>query len=57
MGGYHIVGQGKDHVCANRQYAGIDDEAERFVGYLRGLSKREALLQAGILSQGFWLNL
>jgi hypothetical protein len=52
----HLWGHGKDHVCANRQYAGIDDQAERFVGYLRGLSKREALLQAGILSEDFWLN-
>jgi len=52
----HLWGHGKDHVCANRQYAGIDEEAERFVRYLRGLSNAEALRQAGILSEDFWLR-
>jgi transposase len=50
-----LWGHGKDHVCANRQYAGIDEEADRFVSYLQGLSNREALRQAGILSEDFWL--
>jgi hypothetical protein len=53
----HLWGHGKDHVCANRQYSGIDDEADRFVDYLQGLSNREALRQAGILSGDFWLDL
>jgi hypothetical protein len=53
----HLWGHGKDHVCANRQYAGIDEETDRFVDYLQGLSNREALRQAGILSEDFWLNL
>lgn len=53
----HLRGHGKDHVCADRQYAGIDEEANRFVSYLQGLSNREALRQAGILSEDFWLAL
>jgi hypothetical protein len=53
----HLWGHGKDHVCANRQYPGIDEEAERFIGFLGGLSNREALRQAGILSEDFRLKL
>jgi hypothetical protein len=52
----HLWGHGKDHVCANRQYTGIDEEADRFVGFLGGLANREALQQAGILSEDFWLK-
>jgi DDE superfamily endonuclease len=51
----HLWGHGKDHVCANRQYPGIDEEVDRFIRYLQGLSNREALRQAGILSEDFWL--
>jgi hypothetical protein len=53
----HLWGHGKDHVCADRQYAGIDEEAERYVAYLQGLSDHEALRQAGVLSTRFWLKL
>jgi DDE superfamily endonuclease len=52
----HLWGHGKDHVCANRQYASIEQQAGRFVGFLRGLSNTEALRQAGILSEDFWLR-
>jgi hypothetical protein len=52
----HLWGHGKDHVCANRQYNNIDEEAERFVQYLQELSNQEALRQAGILSENFWLR-
>jgi hypothetical protein len=52
----HLWGHGKDHVCANRQYAGIDEEVDRFIGFLGGLSNREALQQAGVLSEDFWLT-
>jgi DDE superfamily endonuclease len=51
----HLWGHGKDHVCADRQYAGIEEEADRFVDYLQGLSNWEARRQAGILSEDFWL--
>lgn len=52
----HLWGHGKDHVCANVQYTGIDGEADRFIRYLRGLPNREALRQCGILSEDFWLR-
>ena len=52
----HLWGHGKDHVCANRQYAGIDEQADRFVGFLGGLSNREARREAGILSEDCWLK-
>jgi transposase len=52
----HLWGHGKDHLCANWQYPGIDEEADRFIHYLQSLSDREALRQAGILSEDFWLR-
>lgn len=52
----HLWGHGKDHVCANRQYRDIDQEVGRFMDYLQSLSNTQALNQAGILSQDFWLN-
>jgi DDE superfamily endonuclease len=53
----HLWGHGKDPVCADRQYADLDAEVERFIAYLQGLSNREALRQAGLLSPRFWLRL
>jgi len=52
----HLWGHGKDHMCANKQYETIDGEAERFIQYLEDLSNWEALCQAGILSENFWLR-
>ncbi|MGZ3414994.1 MAG: hypothetical protein ACXVAT_14300 [Isosphaeraceae bacterium] len=52
----HLWGHGKDPVCANRQYPGIDEEVDRFIRYLQGLSNRDALRQSGILSEEFWLR-
>jgi hypothetical protein len=46
---------GKDKICANKQYLSIDTQAERFLEYLLGLSAREALRKAGLLSGQFWL--
>jgi transposase len=46
---------GKDKMCANKQYLSIDYQADRFIDYLLGLSSREALRKAGILSGRFWL--
>lgn len=51
-----LWGNGKDHVCANRQYATIDEEVDRFVLYLSGLPPHDALQATGILSGGFWLD-
>jgi DDE superfamily endonuclease len=51
-----LWGQGKDVVSANKQYAGIDEQVERFISYLGSLSNQEALHTAGVLSNGFWLR-
>jgi transposase len=47
--------QGKDKTCANRQYASIDKQAQRFIRYLQGLSRLEVLRKAGLSSKKFWL--
>jgi hypothetical protein len=51
-----LWGQGKDVVTANRQYAAIGEQVERFTGHLGGLTDREALHTAGVLSEDFWLR-
>jgi DDE superfamily endonuclease len=51
-----LWGIGKDKVCANRQYADIDEEVDRFVAYLMNLRPSETLRAAGVLSQRFWLK-
>jgi hypothetical protein len=51
-----LWGDGKDHVCANRQYASIEDEVNRFVQYLDSLPAHAALEKGGILSDDFWLK-
>ena len=51
-----LWGQGKDVISANKQYAAIDEQAERFLAYLRGMSSREALHTSGVLSKDFWLR-
>jgi transposase len=38
-----LWGQAKDVVSANKQYARVEDQADRFVAYLRGLSDHRAL--------------
>jgi hypothetical protein len=51
-----LWGQGKDLLSANKQYASIDQQVERFLGYLSSLSGWEALHTAGVLSERFWLR-
>jgi hypothetical protein len=51
-----LWGQGKDCISANKQYATIDDQVDRFLEYLQGLSAEEALHTAGVLSGHFWLE-
>jgi len=46
---------GKDRICANKQHASIDHQAQSFIDYLLSLSSQEALRKAGILSKRFWL--
>jgi transposase len=51
-----LWGDGKDHVCANRRYATIEDELERFIDYLDDLPSHAALEKAGVSSNDFWLK-
>lgn len=51
-----LWGDGKDHVCANRQYATIEEEVDRFIDYLYSLPSYDALDKAGVLSKEYWLN-
>jgi hypothetical protein len=51
-----LWGQGKDIVSVNKQYETIEEQVDRFLDHLRGLSNREALHTAGILSGEFWLS-
>ena len=52
----HLWRHGKEVMSANHQYPSIDAQAERFVGYLGGLSGREALNKAGLCSDDSWLT-
>jgi len=51
-----LWGQGKDAISASNQYATIDEQVDRFLRYVRGLSNREALHTSGVLSKRFWLR-
>jgi hypothetical protein len=51
-----LWGQGKDVISADKQYATIDEQVDRFLGYLESLSPWEALHITGVFSKGFWLN-
>jgi hypothetical protein len=51
-----LWGQGKDVVAANKQYQTIDDQVDRFLDFLSGMSGPEALHTSGVLSQDFWLR-
>jgi hypothetical protein len=51
-----LWGQGKDVVCADKQYADLDEQVNRFVNHLEALSPWEALHTAGVFSKDFWLR-
>jgi len=51
----HLWRHGKEVKCGNYQYDSIEDQVERFSGYLYGLTPAEALLKAGVLSDAFWI--
>jgi hypothetical protein len=51
-----LGGQGKDLLSANKQYATIEEQVERFLTYLRHLSGTEVLTTAGVFSEDFWLR-
>ena len=51
-----LWGQGKDVVSADKQYATIEEQVDRFLKHLSGLSNQEALHTSGVLSKKFWLR-
>jgi hypothetical protein len=51
-----LWGQAKDVISANKQYATIDEQVERFIGHLLGLTDDESLETAGVHSGDFWLT-
>jgi transposase len=51
----HLWRDAKQRVCANRQYATIDIQLERFLRYINGIGARATLRKAGLLSKGSWL--
>jgi transposase len=52
----HLWKELKRLVAANRQFPTIDDEADHAERWFLGLTPREALRKAGILSKDFWLK-
>jgi hypothetical protein len=51
-----LWGQAKDVVAANKQYATIEDQVDRFLNHLLSMSGREALRTSGVRSDNFWLK-
>jgi hypothetical protein len=51
-----LWGDGKQHVCANRAPEDLDQQADRFMAHLCGLSNTDALRRAGVLSGKYWLT-
>src|SRR5688572_31756281 len=51
-----LWGQAKDVVCADKQYADLDEQVDRFIRHLQGLSIWETLETSGINSDDFWLR-
>ena len=51
-----LWGHAKRQISANVQYGTIEDHVDCFLDYLQGLSPREALRKAGVLSDNFWLK-
>ena len=51
-----LWGQGKDVISANKQYTTIDEQVDRFLDYLEGLTNQEAQHTSGVLSKKFWLR-
>ena len=52
----HLWWYGKASISANRQYTPIDEQVERFTGYLGALTPGDALRKAGVRSKKFWLR-
>lgn len=52
----HLWRHGKERICANRQYASIEEQVHHFLHYLEGLTVEETLRKAGVLSENYWLK-
>lgn len=52
----HLWKQVKSEVSANYQFTNIDEHADTAEKYIKGLTKLQAKIRAGILSNNFWLN-
>ncbi len=52
----HLWRHGKEVKLANHQYTSIDEQAERVIGYLSGMSRYDVLKKAGVYSKDFWLK-
>ncbi|MDB5306139.1 MAG: hypothetical protein JWO38_341 [Gemmataceae bacterium] len=48
--------QVKDVVSADKQYTTLEEQVDRFIGYLESLSPWRALETAGVYSVDFWLG-
>lgn len=51
-----LWGQAKDVVCADKQYHDLDEQVDRFIRHLEGLTPQRALHTAGVLAEDFWLR-
>lgn len=51
-----LWGQGKDAICANKQFTSIDEQVAAFLDHLNGRPDRDALQTSGVLSRRFWLK-
>jgi hypothetical protein len=51
-----LWGQAKDAVAADKQCGTIEDQVDRCLDHLNGLSGWEALHTSGVLSDEFWLR-
>jgi transposase len=52
----HVWKELDRRIAANRQYRTVDELADWAVRYIMGLTRRQALTKAGILSADFWLR-
>ncbi|RJF95152.1 hypothetical protein [Noviherbaspirillum saxi] len=48
-----LWGQGKDAICANKQYTSIDEQIASLIDYVTGPSNAKTLQTSGVLSEDF----
>jgi hypothetical protein len=51
-----LWGQGKGAICANKQYAPIDEQVASFNDYVSRLPNETALQTSTVLAQHCWLR-